>query len=149
MKTLVLLLLTLGSPLFVGAQSSAIQDERQAQQTVVQFFKALSTRDSTAMRSFCTNDAVLFEYGAKWTLDTLIDRVIIKNQVNDFVRTDSLAFVNTKIHENTAWATYNLHSIIESQGKQRRLHWIETVVLVRIQNRWKITLLHSALLKRS
>jgi ketosteroid isomerase-like protein len=149
MKIIAVLLLMLGSPLWLFAQNKSKQDEQQAQHTVVQFFEALSGRDSTTMRSLCTNDAVLFEYGANWSLDTLIDRVIIKNQAKDLVRTDSLAFVNTKIHENTAWTTYNLYSFINSNGRQRRLHWIETVVLVRMQKRWKIVLLHSALQSRS
>ena len=111
-------------------------------------FDALSNRDSVNLKLYCTTDIILFENGEIWNLDTLITRAIRMNTAADFKRTNTFDFISTKVKKNTAWASYNLQSAIMRNGKQGFVKWMETVILVKKKNKWKINVLHSTLIKR-
>lgn len=118
-------------------------DEQQVQQTVKKLFDALSARDAAALRDQCTAVVRFNEYGEAWTLDTLINRTITRNIAADFKRTNTIDFISTTIQDEVAWATYNLHSSVTRNGKNSEVYWMETVILVREEKKWKITVLHS------
>lgn len=118
-------------------------DEQQVQQTVKKLFDALSARDAAALRDQCTADVRFNEYGEAWTLDTLINRTITRNTATDFKRINTIDFISTTIQDEVAWATYNLHSSVTRNGKNSEVYWMETVILVREEKKWKITVLHS------
>ena len=94
-------------------------------------------------------DVTFYEYGKTWSVDTLIRLAITKNKAADFKRVNKLDFINTTVSENAAWTTYNLHSEITRNGKTESVHWLETVILVRHEKKWKISVLHSSLVKRN
>lgn len=119
------------------------------QQTVINMFDALSTRDSISLKVHCTADITLYEYGQVWNMDTLILKAIALNQSADFKRTNSFEFINTRVDKTTAWVTYLLKSVIIKDGKQTTVHWLETVVLVKAKKQWKIKHLHSTRTKIS
>ena len=123
-------------------------DEQGVQQTVKNVFDALSNRDAASLRSNCTSDVRFYEYGEAWTADSLINKAIIRKTATDFRRTNNLDFVSTTINEDVAWVTYNLHSEITSNGKNSSVHWLETVVLVREEKKWKVKVLHSTMIKK-
>ena len=149
MTKIALLLITLSLSTFLKAQQLLSKDQQEVQQTVINFFEALSDRDSLAIKKYSTSDLQLIEYGSVWNTDTLIRKTIILNTATDFKRTNTLNFINTTANKNTAWASYNLHSDITRNGKQTNMHWIESVVLVREHKKWKIKTLHSTLIKRT
>lgn len=124
------------------AQDSFSKDQLAVQQTVEQLFEALSNRNEGKLRTNCTKDVRFYEYGKVWTLDTLITKAITKNTAIDFKRVNTINFINTTIIENIAWATYHLQSEI-TNGQQRIVKWLETVILVKEGKRWKIKVLHS------
>lgn len=127
--------------------SNTKSDEEAVQQTVIKMFDALSHRDAASVRSYCTTAAMFYEYGQAWTVDTLINKAITKNTAVDFTRTNKLEFVSKVIQGNVAWATYNLQSDINQNGKSVSVHWLESVVLVQEKKQWKINVLHSTRLK--
>lgn len=127
------------------AQSTSEQD---VQQTVVKAFDALSARDAEALRKLCAADVRFNEYGEAWTLDTLISKAITKNTAVDFKRTNQLDFLNTTVKGDVAWTTYNLHSSITVKDKLVEVNWMETVIAVREQKKWKIKVLHSTRLNK-
>lgn len=131
------------------SQPQATKDMQQVQQAVVNMFQALSDRDSLALKSFCTHDITLYEYGQVWNLDTLIRKAITMNQSADFKRSNTFAFLSTTTGNNLAWVTYRLNSAITRDGKQTTAEWLETVVLAKEKKQWKVKHLHSTLLKRS
>jgi ketosteroid isomerase-like protein len=133
----------------VEAQEKLSENQKAVQQTVTKVFDALSNRDSLSLKKYCAKDILLFEYGQVWNLDTLIRKAIKRNTANDFKRVNTIEFIYTTVDRNTAWAAYNLHSEITSTGKQSTVHWLETVVLVRQQKKWKLKVLHSTLIKRT
>jgi SnoaL-like domain/Uncharacterized conserved protein (DUF2075) len=142
-------LLALSFAGFLPAQTVFTQSQQDVQQTIINMFQALSDRDSVSLKLYCTDDIQLFEYGMVWNIDTLINKAIVLNTAADFKRVNTFDFINISVDNKTAWATYNLHSEINSSGTQRMMEWIETVVLVKDKKRWRIKLLHSSLVKKT
>lgn len=148
-KRISLLIIAMFFSTLLQAQQSLTNDQQKVQQTVINFFEALSKRDSVSLKSYSTTDITLIEYGQVWTLDTLIRRAIKLNTATDFKRVNSLQFINSSVDKNTAAATYNLHSEITRGGKQVSIHWLESVILVREKKKWKLKALHSTMIKRT
>ena len=148
LKRINFLIIAISLSTLLPAQSLT-KDQQDVQQTVINFFEALSRRDSVGLQSYSTIDITLFEYGQIWTLDTLIRRAIRLNTATDFKRVNSLEFINSSADKRIAWATYNLHSEITRAGKQLSIHWLESVILVREKKKWKLKALHSTMIKRT
>ena len=149
MKRTSLLLITFSIAAMLMAQEQLSTSQQEVQQTVIKMFDALSNRDSVSLKSYCTADITLYEYGQSWNIDTLILKAITQNQTLDFSRTNSFDFINTATDKNTAWITYRLNSSITRDGKQSTIQWLETVGLVKEKKQWKVRHLHSTLIKRS
>jgi ketosteroid isomerase-like protein len=149
LKKINLLIITISLTTFLQAQQLLTKDQQEVQQTVIKLFDALSNRDSVSVKNYCAADIVLFENGSIWNADTLILKAITLNTAIDFKRINKIDFINTTVNKNTAWATYNLHSEITRNGKQATVQWMETVVAVKEDKKWKIKVLHSTLIKRN
>lgn len=149
MKKIIILLIAivLTGQLYVQGQSTA--NQKAVQQGVIKLFDALSNRDSVSLKAYSTADITLYEYGQVWNMDTLILKAITQNQSADFKRTNSFEFINTTVDKTTAWVTYHLQSVIIKDGKQVTMLWLETIVLSKSKNRWKVKHLHSTLIKRT
>ncbi len=149
MKKIPLLLIAFFISAMLMAQEPLTTNQQAVQQTVIKMFDALSNRDSVGMKAHSTADITLYEYGQVWDMDTLILKVITLNQSTDFKRTNSFEFINTTVDKTTAWVTYRLQSVIIKDGKQTTVHWLETVVLVKVKRQWKVKHLHSTRTKIS
>ena len=149
LKTISLLIIAISLSILVQAQQPLTKDEQNVQKTVINFFETLSNRDSLKLKDYCTDDILLLEYGQVWTLDTLIRRAIRLNTASDFKRVNTIDFITSSVENKTAWTTYNLHSEIMREGKLTTIHWMETVVAVKVRKTWKIRALHSSLIKRT
>ena len=114
------------------AQPLSKQDQ-SVQQAIQNLFTALSNSDTAGLRLHSTADVKFYEYGQVWTIDTLIQKVMLASKTADYKRTNKFDFVNTTINGNTAWATYYLQSEINRNGKQELVKWMETVVLVKLK----------------
>lgn len=148
-KKILLLLTAIACAAWLQAQQPVTKEQQAVQQTVVKLFEALSARDSIALKTCSTADITLYEYGQVWNLDSLILKAITLNPAADFKRTNSFEFIKTETAKSQAWVTYRLQSVIIKDGKQSTVQWLETVVLVNEEKRWKVKHLHSTLLKRS
>lgn len=145
---MLLLILLANSPLLM-AQQIPTKEQQIAQQTVINMFDALSMRDSVRLKTYCATDITFYEYGEIWNLDTLISKAITQNTAADFKRTNTFDFINTQTDKTTAWLTYKLSSIITKDGKVETKHWLETVILAKQKNQWKVKHLHSTLITKS
>lgn len=149
LKTLILLIILFSLSTFGIAQQLQTNDQLNVQRALINFFEALSNRDSVSLKNYCTEDLLLFEYGQVWNLDTLIQKAIVRNTAKDFKRVNTIDFITTTVDKRTAWATYNLHSEIIRDNQKVTLYWMETIIAVKERNKWKIKVLHSSLIKRS
>lgn len=149
MKKITTLLLAISFTGLITAQEQLTEDQQAVQQTVINMFDALSNRDSVGLKMYCAADIALYENGQVWNIDTLINKAILLNTATDFKRTNTFNFINTTVNKDVGWTTYNLSSTFLMNGKQRLVQWMETIVLVKEKERWKIKVLHSTLIKRS
>jgi hypothetical protein len=149
LKRIILLIIIISLNPSLQAQQPLTKDQQQVQQTVVKLFEALSKRDSISLKTYCTIDITLYEYGQIWNIDTLINKAITMNTTADFKRTNTFEFISTETDKNIAWVTYKLSSVIIKDGKQTTILWLETVFLNKQKRQWKVKNLHSTLLNKS
>ena len=139
-----LIVLLLCTTLFrqVSAQSSFSSQETAANQTVVDFFEALSSADTSRIRSLTTADFILLENGEVWTIQMLINYMRGIN-LNDFKRINNLEFIDTDIKGKAAWTAYHNSASITTKGQTTDIHWLESAFLQKQRGAWKIRMLHS------
>jgi ketosteroid isomerase-like protein len=135
--------------LFNAVAQTKTNEKKLIQQTIENIFAALTTADTSALKTFVTSTVRFYEYGQVWTIDTLIHKVIQSKAIKDFKRSNRFEFINTTINQNTAWVTYYLQSEITRNGKEEIINWQETVVLLKKSNVWKIDVLHSTRLPKN
>ncbi|WP_231458781.1 MULTISPECIES: nuclear transport factor 2 family protein [unclassified Pedobacter] len=129
--------------LTVNAQEKN-SSQKAAEQTIVDFFDALSALDFEKMKYY-TKDVEFVEYGEIWNLDVLVGR--LKPMVGKGIkRTNTLKFTKTVVEDNTAWVIYFNTADLEIKDRKDQVKWLESVVLVKDEGRWKISLLHSTVL---
>jgi len=149
LKKIIILILAIYISTLLHAQQQLTKDQQEVNQTVINFFEAISNRNSADLKDNCTVDILLLENGSIWNADTLILKAITLNTATDFKRINTFDFINTTVAVNTAWVTYNLHSEITRNGKQSTVQWMETVIVIKEKQKWKIRVLHSTLIKRN
>jgi ketosteroid isomerase-like protein len=149
MRKLIFLIIAISVSTQLRAQQAFTKEQKEVQQTIINLFEALSNRDSVSLKKNCAADIVLIEYGNNWNVDTLILKAITLNTASDFKRINVIDFIRTEVKGNTAWANYHLHSEITRNGRQSAVQWVETVVAVKEDKKWKIKVLHSTLLQRN
>ena len=149
LKKIIILILAIYISTQLQAQQQLTKDQQEVNQTVINFFEAISNRNSADLKDNCTVDILLLENGSIWNADTLILKAITLNTATDFKRINTFDFINTTVTDNTAWVTYNLHSEITRNGKQSTVQWMETVIVIKEKQKWKIRVLHSTLIRRT
>ena len=140
MKKILFLLLCSFYALGINAQEKT-KEETAVEQTIVQFFEALSALDFDKMRYY-TKDIEFVEHGEVWNLDVFIDR-IIPMVGKGLKRVNTFAFTKTVLRDNTAWVIYYNTAEFEMKGEKDQAKWLESAVLIKDEGRWKLSLLHS------
>lgn len=126
----------------VHAQKAATE-QKIVQQAIENMFTALTNGDTSVLKTLVTSKVHFYEYGQIWNIDTIISITMMGKTIPDFKRTNSFEFISTTVIKKTAWVTYYLQSVIAGDGKQEMVKWLETVVLIKDENKWKIDVLHS------
>ncbi len=132
---------------YAHAQQNLSAQQKAVQETVVAVFDALAKRDTVTMKLYCTNDLLILEDKEVWTLDTLTLKVG-QNKDTGYSRINSMDFIETKIQGKTAWTCYYNQANINRRGKQIMVRWLETAILVKENNKWKMRVLHSTTIER-
>ncbi len=142
-------LLFIGMVLSVMVHAQNVNgEEGTVQQSIEKMFAALTNADTSVLKLYCTVDVKFYEYGQIWTIDTLIQKVVLNNSIPDFKRTNSFSYVNTTINKKMAWVTYYLQSTVSRSGKEEMIKWMETVILLKEKKHWRISVLHSTRLAK-
>jgi predicted enzyme related to lactoylglutathione lyase len=90
----------------------------------------------------CTADYLLIENGEIWDLPKELEYYHSKAS-SKTTRKDKFLFRNVKVYGNMGYAVYDLHSDIIENGTLKSYHWYESVMFRKLNNRWKIALIHS------
>ena len=119
--------------------------DHPAFQPVKELFAAMSKHDGVAMKATATEDFQLLEHGEDWTMQQLVDAVQPKGK--PYVRKNFFNQIRARQVGDVAWVSYWNKAEIVREGEQRTVMWLESAVMVRENDAWKIQLLHSTRLK--
>jgi ketosteroid isomerase-like protein len=136
--------------LFIAALSSKAQTLPTAGQkavtgTLTKLFDAISALDSAQIALYTTKDIIILESGAVWNMDSL-NTILNRMKSVSFKRTNEMSFVRTEITGNIAWVVYHNTAHMTMSGQQRDINWLESAVLKKDGDAWKVCLLHSTTL---
>lgn len=132
---------------YVHAQQKNSADERSVQETVAAMFDALAKGDTATIKLYCTKDILILEDKEVWILDTLNNKVI-QYKDTGVIRVNRMDFIETKIEGKIAWTSYYNQANISRRGKQIMVRWLETAILIKENNKWKMRVLHSTTIER-
>jgi predicted enzyme related to lactoylglutathione lyase len=90
----------------------------------------------------CTADYLLIENGEVWDLPKELEYYHLKSGTKT-TRKDKFQFRNVKVYGNIGYAVYDLQSDIIENGILKNYHWNESVMFRKLNNQWKIALIHS------
>jgi ketosteroid isomerase-like protein len=146
-KILLTISLCFGVSLLTNAQNKLTADQQEAQKIIVNVFQALADRNLNSLKSYCTEDVIVYESGLIWNMDTLIQK-INRPVPADFKRVNKIDFIKTTVKGNTAWVTCYNQADVTANGSTFTRRWLETSILIKVKNQWKLETLHSTLLKK-
>ncbi len=133
----------------IAQPGSPVKHTQAVQQVVRDVFEALAELDVAKTKSLCTADVMILESGQVWNFDSLAIRITTRKAKSpDFKRVNQLDFIETKMEGNAAWVSYFNKADISFGGKTTHVKWLETVVLRKEKEVWKMALLHSTELER-
>ncbi len=97
------------------------------------------------MHAQATEDFQLLEHGEVWTMQKLVDAVQPKG--DPYERKNFFKQIRARQEGDVAWLSYWNKAEIRRKSGLRTVVWLESAVVVKEGNRWKIQLLHSTRLE--
>lgn len=132
---------TLAAGLGLGS-AQASDDTAAVQQAIKDNYAAYGGFDEAKYRASLTEDYVLLEHGE--LIDREADIASMAKPGTGFRRTDHFEFHSVTIERDLAYAVYVLRSEIYDDVKgARSREWLESAILRRVKDDWKMALLHS------
>jgi len=118
------------------------QEQQLIQAPLLKFFDAMSAQQPDAIKAVVTQDFTLFENGKVWNTDSVTFSMgrykgldVKRMNKLDFLKTERINNISLVSYYNTADMTYN--------GKRLVMKWLESAVLLREKQAWRIKVLHS------
>ncbi len=119
--------------------------DHPAFQPVKELFAAMSKHDGKAMQETSTDDFQLLEHGEDWTMQKLID--VAQPKEKPYERKNFFCQIRAKQIGDVAWVSYWNKAEIHRQSGLRTLVWLESAVMIKEDDRWKVQLMHSTRLE--
>lgn len=119
--------------------------DHPAFQPVKELFAAMSKHDGKAMQETSTEDFQLLEHGEDWTMQELVDAVQPKGK--PYVRKNFFHQIRAHQKGDVVWVSYWNKAEITRDGGLRTVVWLESAVVVKEDEHWKVQLLHSTRLE--
>lgn len=110
---------------------------------VQELFSAMSAVDHQKMRMVVTEDFQLLEDGEDWNLNDLID--VIKP--SQYIRRNYFHVIKSEIMGDMAWVSYWNKATFHNGDNQGEVVWLESAVMIKQGNLWKVKMLHSTKIK--
>jgi hypothetical protein len=128
----------------ISFNSYAQNDKSKAEvnQTLIQLFDGIAKLDMNKIQQYSTHDVIILEDGAIWNMDS-VRNIVNMMKGTTFSRTNTFDFIQTEVKGNTAWVVYHNTADMTINGQAMNIRWMESAVLVKEGNAWKVRLLHS------
>ena len=143
-RTVLTVIVLCTSILSLCAQDNKKQ-QTEVKQTLNNLFDGLSHLDISRITANSTNDMILLENGLVWNLDTIANKLSTMNP--KMIRVNDLKFIKVQVNGKTAWVSYHNTAHITLNDKKFDLNWLESAVLIKQNDKWLVSLLHSTKLK--
>ena len=153
MKKIGLLLLVCFVQTTFAQNSEAIE----LQKTIENSFREIwSELDENQVEKFYTPEFILFEDGEVYNLDSVKNVIRSQkeqfnseeNKAHKFERFNRFEFIRSETEGNTGFIYYHNFADFTMDGTTiANIHWLESAVLTRTKQGWKIKFLHSTLVK--
>ncbi len=109
--------------------------------TVQALFGTIADYDFALMERLVTDDFVILEVGELWDLAKTIE--VIAPLEGQVTRRNFFHLLRTEIRGNMAWVSYWNKATYRTLEGDRERAWLESAVLVRVNDEWKVEMLHS------
>jgi hypothetical protein len=126
--------------ILVAAPCSA---QKNPQATIEKAFASIAELDIDKLKTCFTEDMILIEDGEIWNMDTLVSKILSRKKDDTFRRENKISIISTETDGNMAWACYHNEAKGISNGSPFIVKWLESAVLVKEGDLWKIKVLHS------
>lgn len=147
-KAPLLLIILMTATFICKAQENPPTEIDKIQKVVIDMFQQLSNRDADKLKTDCTADITVLENGTIWSFDSLQQKIDQNKMISDFSRVNKIEFIKTEYNANIAWTSYYNQAEITKNGIHNLVKWLESAVLIKEDDHWKIKMLHSTLIKR-
>lgn len=111
--------------------------------TVQNLFSAISEVNHTKMKNAVTSDFQLLEVGEDWDINDLIKVV----KPSEYTRRNYFNVLKERSRGDIAWVSYWNKATFTKDELVETVVWLESAVLIREGNHWKIQMLHSTKIK--
>jgi hypothetical protein len=129
----------------------------ELEKTIENSFQEIwSELDETQIGKFYTTDFTLFEDGQIYNIDS-VRNVITgqkqqfgsdENKMHKFGRNNRFEFIESSADGNTGWISYRNFAEFTMDGTPiANVQWLESAILIRTEEGWKIRFLHSTMVK--
>lgn len=105
-------------------------------------YHTMMTHDLEKHKRNCTDDYLLIENGEIWDMERESEWYK-KDAIKVYNRKDYFTFRLVNISDNTAYAVYHLQSDFTENGNLTTKHWNESAIFKKVNDQWKIALIHS------
>ncbi|MAI73692.1 MAG: hypothetical protein CMM01_22725 [Rhodopirellula sp.] len=104
-------------------------------------FAAMSEKDGKAMQDTSTEDFQLLEHGEEWSMQKLV--AVVQANGKPHQRKNFFKQIRTRQTGDMAWVSYWNKAEIQRATELKILVWLESAVMVKVDGKWKIQMLHS------
>jgi hypothetical protein len=115
--------------------------DHPAFEPVKKLFAAMSEQDGKAMQDTSTVDFQLLEHGEEWTMQKLV--AVVQANGKPHERRNFFKQIRARQTGDVAWVSYWNKAEIRRATELRIIVWLESAVMVKVDDEWKIQLLHS------
>ena len=133
------------------AQKNTENDTVLIKNLIIESFNQLwSNMDEKLIDKFYTKDFILLENGEIWNNDSIsinFKKAKLREKIIP-IRTNKIDFIDIKIGNGMAWVAYhNRGSWTHEKKVLGNAHWLESAIAIWTDNRWKVQMLHSTIIK--
>jgi hypothetical protein len=144
MKKITILFLFL--PIFHFLSAQTPQEQEAVKQLIQEAFDEIwSNLDSTKISRYHTDDFLLLENGEVWDNETVKKYIRNARKRNDpSVRQNRFEYLRFMKSKKSIWVAY--HNYAKGTSGEKLIwqaHWLESAVVVKTPDGWRIQMLHS------
>lgn len=119
--------------------STPLSAQEDPFKSVQNLFAAIADCDHDEITSLVTSDFHLLEVGEVWDTKDLIEAIGLKKSG----RRNYFNPIRTVIDGDMAWVSYWNKATFPDSAKRDTAAWLESAVLVKDENAWRVQMLHS------